>query len=122
MANNSNLKPFSKGFDVRRGQKPKGSKHISTLIQEMTSDPSFSTYIQDPAKGYVEYKGAPLKAIVGTVINRAIAGDLRAAEWIARHGWGKPIPEPAQELPKPILTILHQYPKREELPSEITKD
>ena len=114
MANNSNLKPFKKGYDSRRGSKPKGAKHLSTLIQEMTNDPDFHAMIQHPTKGYVEYQGPAIKAIVGAAINRAVSGDPRAMEWLAKNGWGKPEAEQSEELPQPILAILHQYPKREE--------
>lgn len=89
MANNSNLKPFKPGYDSRRGKKPKGNKHLSTLIQEMATDPKFSTYLQDPSKGYIEYKGPAIEAIVATALRKAVAGDKDSREWIAKHGWRK---------------------------------
>ena len=122
MAISSNLKPFKKGFDARRGSKPKGTKHLSTLIQEMASDPDFHTYISHPIKGYVEYQGMPIKAIVGTAITRAIAGDIRAMEWLARNGWGKPQAELDNELPQPILNIVHQCPRCNEATSDKPQD
>lgn len=93
MANEDNLKPFRKGYDARRGSKKKGSKHLSTLIQEMANDPKFTTYLQDPIKGYGEYKGPAIKAIVITALRRAAAGDKDSREWIAKHGWWKHEPE-----------------------------
>lgn len=89
MANNTNLKPFKKGYDARRGHKPRGSKHLSTIILEMANDPKFSTYLQDPAKGYMEYKGPAINAIVVTALQKAVAGDKDSREWIAKHGWWK---------------------------------
>lgn len=103
MANNANLKPFRKGHDTRRGRKPKGTKHLSTLIQEMLNDPKFETYVQDMRQGYVLYKGPAVKAIIQVMIVKAIAGDTRACEWIAKHGWGKVEPEHIQPPPSPIL-------------------
>ena len=107
MANTSNLKPFSKGYDSRRGSKPKGSKHLSTLIREMVSDPKFHTYIQHPSKGYEEYSGPAIVAIINAAIIRAVAGDYRSMEWIAKNGWGKPMPEPNEFQPPPKLIIEH---------------
>lgn len=91
MANESNLKPFKKGHDERRGSKPKGTRHISTWIQEMSQDESFQVYLQHPTKGYVEFKGAPLKAIIQTALHKAAAGDKDAREWLAKHGWKQQI-------------------------------
>lgn len=87
MAKEDNLKPFVKGHDPRRGVKQKGVKHISTWIQEMLNDPEYQTLLLDNKKGYVPYKGAPLKAIIGTATRLAIAGDPKWAEWLAKHGW-----------------------------------
>lgn len=90
MANNphhmDNLKPFVKG-DPRRINKPKGARHISTWIQEMMNDESFETLLLDSRKGYIEFKGAPLRAIIQTATRLSIAGDSRWADWLARHGW-----------------------------------
>lgn len=102
MANNSNLKPFKSGYDPRRGKKPKGSKHLSTLIQEMANDSNFKTYLQHPKQGYIEYKGPAINAIVATALQKAVAGDKDSREWIAKHGWWKqeadnaPPPNPIQ--------------------------
>lgn len=105
MANATNLKPFAKGYDARRGRKPKGTKHLSTLIQEMMNDPKFETYIQDIKQGYVPYKGPAVKAIIQVMMVRAIAGDTRACEWLAKHGWGKVEPEQVEPTPNPIRFI-----------------
>ncbi len=88
MAGIDNLKPFQPGPDPRRGSKPKGSKHLSTHIQEMLNDDSFSTYLTDAKDGWKEYKGAPIKAIVKTAMIKAIQGDVKAADWLAKYGYG----------------------------------
>ena len=89
MANEQNLKPFTGADDPRRmNGKPKGTKHLSTWIQQMLNDEDFETYLQHPTKGYEEFKGAPIKAIVTVAMRKALAGDDRAMEWLAKHGYG----------------------------------
>lgn len=85
---NGNLIPPKKG-EVRNPKgKPKGTKHLSTWIQEMLNDEEFETFLQHPTKGYVEFKGAPLKAIIQVAIQKAAGGDDKAREWLAKHGYG----------------------------------
>lgn len=70
------------------GGKPKGSKHLSTWIREMMADEDFTTYLQHPTKGFEEFKGAPVKAIVQTAIQKAAQGDKDARDWLAKYGYG----------------------------------
>lgn len=76
---------------VPGGVNKKGSKHLSTWIQQLGEDEDFQVYLQDPVKGYVEYKGAPVKAVVETAWRKAAAGDKDAREWLAKHGWKQQI-------------------------------
>lgn len=89
MANNDNLKPFQPGYDPRRGSKPKGAIHLSTHIQNMLNDEEFSMWLSDSREGFVEYKGAPMKAIIKTALIKAAAGDKDAREWLAKYGYGQ---------------------------------
>lgn len=89
MAGIDNLKPFKPGYDPRRGTKPKGAIHISTHIQNMLNDEEFSIWLADPREGFVEYKGAPMKAIIKTALIKAAAGDKDAREWLAKYGYGQ---------------------------------
>lgn len=71
--------------------KPKGTKHISTWIQEMLNDETFEANILDSKKGMVEFKGAPLKAIIMVAMNKSINDPKTGtqwAEWLAKHGYG----------------------------------
>lgn len=70
---------------------PKGTKHISTWIQDMMNDEEFETTMLDSKSGVLEYKGAPLKAIIKVAIHKAIHDKDKGniwAEWLAKHGWG----------------------------------
>lgn len=78
---------FKPGQSGNPKGKPKGTKHISTWIQDMMNDESFETLLMHPTKGYIEFKGAPLKAIIQTATRLSIAGDPRWADWLAKHGW-----------------------------------
>ncbi len=86
MANQDNLKPFKSGYDSRRGSKPKGSKHISTYIKELLEDEE-ATLSFDGQRN----KGAPVKAIIQAAIVKASGGDIRAAEFLVKYGYGPPV-------------------------------
>lgn len=79
---------FKPGESGNPAGKPKGAKHLSTHIQEMLNDEEFETYLEHPAKGYVPFKGAPIKAIVTVALRKAAAGDDKAREWLAKYGYG----------------------------------
>ena len=76
---------FKPGQSGNPNGKPKGTKHISTWINEMLNDEKFTAMIRD---GYElkEYKGAPVKAIVGAQIALAVNGDKQAADLLFKHG------------------------------------
>lgn len=86
MANEQNLIPFTGKDDPRNGRKPKGSKHISTWIQELLNDEEFEATIQQGLQ-IKEYKGAPIKAIIQAQTRLAMNGDTKAFEALAKHGW-----------------------------------
>ena len=68
----------------------KGNRHISTWIQEMLNDEEFETTLLDAKKGAIDFKGAPLKAIIKVATHRAIHDKDKGqqwAEWLAKHGW-----------------------------------
>lgn len=125
MANPQNLKPFNKGADPRRGSKPKGSKHLSTWIQELLNDEGFEIGMLDSNRGYILYKGAPIKAIVGVAIQRALndpKDGIKWATWLATFGYGRKVEvEPNRGLPQPILLIKHSRPYEKQTP-ENTED
>lgn len=84
----ANLTVPKKG-EVRNPKgKPKGTKHLSTWIQDLSADENFTQWMTQPGTAAYEYKGAPIKAIVMSAIKLAIAGDASAREWLAKYGWG----------------------------------
>lgn len=73
------------------GPKP-GYKHINTWIQEIVTDPEFEAVIVDPKHGFVDYKGAPLIAIIKSLAHIAVTHNdievrLKAMDKIFKYGW-----------------------------------
>lgn len=69
------------------GTNKKGSKHINTWIQELLEDEDFEADLIDSKKGLVEFKGAPLKAIIMAQRHKAVQGDQKAADLLFKYGW-----------------------------------
>ena len=70
---------------------PKGTKHITTWIQELLSDEEFEADVLDSKKGIIEFKGAPVKAIILAQRHKAVNGDIKAAELLMRYGWSQKV-------------------------------
>jgi hypothetical protein len=64
--------------------KPKGTKNLSTWIKEMLEDETFEAKLND---GTI-LKGAPVKAIVSTLIIKAVNGDGKAFDLLGKYGYG----------------------------------
>lgn len=96
---------WKKGQSGNPNGKPKGSKHISTWIQDILNDEEFEVLLDSPINGQTEYKGAPLKAIIMVAVYKSISGDNRWADWLAKNGYGSSstVDLNVKELPQPIL-------------------
>jgi hypothetical protein len=93
---------WTPGVSGNPAGKPKGTKHLSTHIREMLEDEQFEQKLQD---GSV-LKGAPVKALIRTLLIKAVNGDLRAFGLLARYGYGTKIEFDPKNLPTPILPDL----------------
>ena len=122
MANNKNLKPWKPGQSGNPSGKPRGTKHLSSWIKELMEDEQFNRRLID---GSI-VQGAPIKAVVQTVILKAIDGDLRAFDLLGRYGYGTKLELTSkdEQLPVPILGALskdiHDYTD-EELDKEVER-
>lgn len=91
---NPNIAEAGKNTRWQKGQrpvgagKPKGAKHINTWVQELMEDPEFTATIQEGMK-IVEFKGAPIKAIVKAQMVKALCGDTKAYDALVRSGWSQ---------------------------------
>jgi len=107
MANEQNLQKIDskKAAEIGRlgGLAKKGSKHISTHIQNMLNDPNFELKLKN---GKV-VKGAPMEAIIKTAIAKAVSGDIRAFDILAKRGYGDKldITTGGKQLPTPIIPL-----------------
>lgn len=69
------------------GPKP-GFKHLSTHIQELLNDEKFETQIQRGDYKIEDWKGAPIKAILRALAVKAMHGDTKAFDALAKYGYG----------------------------------
>ncbi len=106
MNTNQNLTPWQPGESGNPDGRPKGSKNLSSYIREMLTDESFEGIIFDINRGPYSFKGVPIKAIVSVAITKAINGDHRSMEWLAKYGYGHKLDiETDSTLPRPILNV-----------------
>lgn len=103
MSNIQNLKPWQPGQSGNPSGKPKGTKHLSSWIQELMEDEEFIHKV----KGGKTKKEVPIKAIVTTLILKAIDGDTKAFDLLAKYGYGTKhdITSKNQQLPMPIFSM-----------------
>lgn len=82
---------FKAGESGNPDGRPKGAISLSTRIKNMLNDENFTTYLTDPRDGWKEFKGAPAEAIVKTAIIKAVQGDEKSRDWLAKYGYGTKI-------------------------------
>lgn len=104
------LTPFQPGQSGNPAGKPKGTKHLSTHIQDLLNDEEFDTWLQHPKEGFVQFKGAPIKAIVMTAVRKATAGDDKAREWLAKYGYGQKL-QLSNDPDNPVSTNVPVTPE-----------
>lgn len=85
MANQQNLKSWQPGQSGNPTGKPKGTKHISTWIQNILEDGNFTYKL----RGKKTKTGAPLKAILEALVIKALEGDMRAFDLLCKYGYGQ---------------------------------
>lgn len=93
MANEQNLIPFSGADDPRRmNGKPKGTKHLSTIIKNIGENIDWSkTTLKDKEVLKNKYGKNAWEAIVYVAFTKAISGDDKAMKWLSENGFGKNI-------------------------------
>lgn len=99
MANNPRLSEVSKATQFSSTRQPaipggvnkKGSKHLTTWVQELLEDEDFEADLLDSKKGLISFKGAPISAIIQVARHKAVNGDLKAMELLLKYGWSQKI-------------------------------
>ena len=84
MANEQNLKQWKPGQSGNPAGKPKGTKHLSAWIRELLEDDTFKAKLTTGRTS----KGAPIKAIVQSLVIKALEGDTKAFDLLAKYGYG----------------------------------
>lgn len=106
MANNNPKTEHLQATKWKAGQsgnpngKPKGTKHLSTWIKEVMENENFKYNLRTKT----DIKGAPIQAIITVLINKAVNGDIKAFDLLAKYGYGTKLEDHADKpLPIPIL-------------------
>lgn len=98
MANEQNLIPAKKGEVRNPNGKPKGTKHLSTIIQELVDDIDWSlTSLKNKDELAKKYGKNGVKAMAHVAFSKAMAGDTRAMDWLAKYGWGNKVTHDFEE-------------------------
>lgn len=102
MPNTKNLTSWQPGQSGNPAGKPKGTKQLSSWIREMMEDENFTVNVKGKKLGE-----APVKAIINTLIIKAINGDLKAIDLLAKYGYGSKFDLTSQneKLPTPIIAL-----------------
>ena len=93
MAKEENLKPFTPDnaadMGAKGGRAKKGSKHLSTLIRDIGANIDWDkTNLKDKEKLKKQYGNNGWQAIVYVAVTKAIGGDTKAMDWLAKNGYG----------------------------------
>lgn len=97
-----NLTPWAPGQNPHPG-KPKGAKNFNTLIRDMVENPKYKVRLKDGT--VVKNPGAK---IVHQMALKAMEGDVQAATWLTKYGYGDKIDVTSGDEPisnQPTLTL-----------------
>lgn len=90
MANEQNLKPWKPGQSGNPKGRPKGIRNFSTIIQQLLADEELMDKISKNKPSYWDH--LPIKnganALVTVMLIKALQGDVKAASWLTKNGYG----------------------------------
>jgi len=109
MANGlDNLVHFKPGVSGNPAGKPKGTKNFATLIRDMVEDPKYKIKLDNG-----KYLRLPGPAIVHAMTIKASKGDVQAATWLAKYGYGEKTDitsdGEALSVNSPVLTLVENF-------------
>ena len=68
---------------------PKGTKHLKTIIQDIGHNIDWDkTTLKDKAAMKERYGNNAWKALTYVAFTKAMAGDTKAMDWLAKNGYG----------------------------------
>lgn len=121
MPNNPNAKdnliPVKKGEVRNPNGRPKGSKNFSTMVKEVIANEAYLQKVIKNSKSkpfwFDETKPSTgAYAYITAVMVKAMSGDVQAAEWLTRRGYGIEFEEEQQE--HNTLIFINEVPNRQE--------
>ena len=77
---------------AKGGRNKAGSLHLSTIIQELAEDIDWEkTTLKNKDELKAKYGKNGFKAVAYVALTKAMTGDVKAMEWLAKHGYGSNI-------------------------------
>ena len=104
------LKPFEAGH-VNVGGRPKGAKNFATIIRNMVENDKYKVRLKDGT--VIKRPGA---SIVHEMVGKAYNGDVQAATWLAKYGYGE-----KQDITSNGETISSSSPVTLQLSGDFTR-
>lgn len=112
MANEQNLIPARKGEIRNPKGKTKGVKNWSTIVRQLLADEEFADKILNKKPGW--WDSLPNKnlgmAIAAAMMQNALAGNPKAAEWIRKTGFGDKLDITSDDRPIVPIAIYDLRP------------
>jgi hypothetical protein len=116
---NNNLTPFQKGelrareAGSKGGLNKKGTKHLCTIIKDIGDNIDWDkTTLKNNEKMKALYGNSGWKALVYVAFTKALAGDSKAMDWLAKNAFGTKLDITAENIP-PIALVKYYEPKDE---------
>lgn len=95
---------FKPGQSGNPAGKAKGTKHLSTLIQELEHEIDWElTQIKTKSELSKQYGKQGMRALVYVAFSKAMSGDTRAMEWLAKHGYGEKLQLEVYDVQRDVL-------------------
>lgn len=114
---NPNPLPPPEEYRFKPGQsgnpkgKPKGVRHLKTIIQEIGHNIDWAkTTLKDKENMKRMYGNSAWDALAYVAFTKAMAGDTKAMDWLAKNGYGQSldITSDGNELSAPIVRIIDE--------------
>lgn len=95
---------LAKELGSKGGKNKAGSKHLSTIIRELADDIDWDkTTLKNKDELKAKYGKNGFKAVAYVALTKAMTGDTKAMDWLAKYGYGTKIDitsgdEPLQKI------------------------
>ena len=95
---------FKPGQSGNPAGKPKGTIQLSTIIQNLAEDIDWDlTNLKSKDELKEKYGKRGFNALVYVAFSKAMSGDVKAMEWLAKHGYGEKLKLEVDDSRKQIL-------------------